>query len=267
MLVIAQTNLQLFNQLCRAQWPAPNLERVRATYELAMFLFSGQYRATGKPFLAHLVGTASILATLDQSPAVVAAGLIHAAFDFGDFGDGVRGVTPAHRQVLAECAGEDAAALVAVYHRRSRAEALERGAEQRSGSHSAADRAVLLMRLADTIEEFADGGAHYVPARRALLQNACREDVGAQSLAAIRQLGFSAFARDLEELLAESQHNAPPAVLIGQRRASYLIPPASLCERPSIRWRRRWLRLRGSLVRWLSRTNRPGPHSTKREAA
>jgi len=34
---------------------------VKNSYELAMTLFTGRFRGSGKTFIAHLVGTASIL--------------------------------------------------------------------------------------------------------------------------------------------------------------------------------------------------------------
>jgi (p)ppGpp synthase/HD superfamily hydrolase len=55
----AQTNLQLYRQL-RDRTDA-DVALVAAAYELALSLFPRSFRATGKPFLCHLVGTASIL--------------------------------------------------------------------------------------------------------------------------------------------------------------------------------------------------------------
>ena len=57
---VAQTNLQLQRQLELAGWSLHDRERVGNTYTLAAQLFSGRYRTSGKTFLAHLCGTASI---------------------------------------------------------------------------------------------------------------------------------------------------------------------------------------------------------------
>src|SRR5687767_15961282 len=94
----AQTNLQLYTQLRRAGYTAEQLVPVRAGYDLAMQLFSASFRGSGKPLLAHLVGTASILAAIGQSRDIVLAGLLHAAYALGDFGDGRFGVSEAKRE-------------------------------------------------------------------------------------------------------------------------------------------------------------------------
>ena len=59
----AQTNIQLFNQLRRDGYSKTDLDLVRDAYELAMVLFSGRFQPSGKSFIAHVVGTASILAS------------------------------------------------------------------------------------------------------------------------------------------------------------------------------------------------------------
>src|SRR4051812_50130353 len=89
----AQTNLQLYAQLRRAGAAEQDLALVRAGYDLAMHLCPASFRGSGKPLLAHLVGTASILAAMDQSARVVTAGGLHAGFFFGGFG-GARGGGP-----------------------------------------------------------------------------------------------------------------------------------------------------------------------------
>ena len=59
----AQTNLQLLSQMQDAGYAAAEVDRVRAAYAAVLPLFAAHFRGSGKPFLAHLVGTASILAT------------------------------------------------------------------------------------------------------------------------------------------------------------------------------------------------------------
>ncbi len=83
---VAQTNLSLYRQLHDAGYTHSDVIWVRDAYELAATLFAGQYRGSGKPFVAHLVGTASILAAIDAPPSAVVAGLMHAVYTHGDFG-------------------------------------------------------------------------------------------------------------------------------------------------------------------------------------
>src|SRR5262245_13883641 len=111
----AQTNLQLYTQLRRAAYTDTDLGLVRAGYDLAMNLFSASFRGSGKPLLSHLVGTASILASIGRSPAVVTAGLLHAAYALGDFGDGRFGTTDAKRARVRMAVGSEVEDLVARY--------------------------------------------------------------------------------------------------------------------------------------------------------
>src|SRR4051812_50178326 len=84
----AQTNLQLYAQLRRAGAAEQDLALVRAGYDLAMHLCPASFRGSGKPLLAHLVGTASILAAMDQSARVVTAGGVLSVFFFWGFWGG-----------------------------------------------------------------------------------------------------------------------------------------------------------------------------------
>ena len=77
--IIAQTNLALYQQLHDLGYTPEKLADIREAYELATALFAGRFRPCGRPFTAHLVGTASVLAKLGAPAAVVAAGLLHAA--------------------------------------------------------------------------------------------------------------------------------------------------------------------------------------------
>ena len=69
----AQTNVQLFNQLQSEGYSARDRELVRLAYEFAMGLFTGLFLPSGKTFIDHLVGTASILTSLHVPVEVVAA--------------------------------------------------------------------------------------------------------------------------------------------------------------------------------------------------
>ena len=96
--MIAQTNLQLNNQLAAAGFKVHEIQAVDLAYGAAIRLFTGRYRANGKPFSAHLVGTASILARHGASMDVIVAGLFHAAYLQGEFGSGKPGASPQRRR-------------------------------------------------------------------------------------------------------------------------------------------------------------------------
>ena len=159
----AQTNLQLYNQLTSLGWDEPALVLVRDAYGLASQLFSGQVRPTGKTFISHLVGTASVLASVGEHPTVVAAGLLHAAYAEGEFGDGSRGFSPHKRRTLVEAAGTYVECLVAVYTHLPWHPSLLAGL---AANLDAEPREVVLIRLANEVDDWADGGLRYYEAIR-----------------------------------------------------------------------------------------------------
>lgn len=75
---VAQTNIQLYRQLTESGWNASDLAGIQDAYNLAARRFSRQFRPSGKPFLCHLVGTASLVAFAGAAPVVVQAALLHA---------------------------------------------------------------------------------------------------------------------------------------------------------------------------------------------
>src|SRR5258706_15670122 len=92
-----QPNLQLYRPLAEVGYAAADIASAGRAYELALELFPGTYRGSGKPFLAHLVGTAGIVAGLRARPALIATGLLHAAYAHGEFGNCWGGLSGAQR--------------------------------------------------------------------------------------------------------------------------------------------------------------------------
>jgi (p)ppGpp synthase/HD superfamily hydrolase len=158
----AQTNVQLFNQLRCEGYSEEECELVRRTYEFAMLLFSGLFLPSGKGFIDHLVGTASILASLHTRIEIVAAGLIHAAYLHGDFGGARKGVSDAKRRKVRDAVDENVENYVHGYDRLLWG---TREAIQTVDDHLAdlgpIDCEVLLMRLANELEHELDLGNLY----------------------------------------------------------------------------------------------------------
>jgi len=159
----AQTNVQLFNQLRSEGYSKNERQRVLTAYELAMRLFTGLFLPSGKPFIDHLVGTASILASLHVSIEIVTAGLIHAAYLHGDFGGARKGISKAKQKQVRDAVGEEVEEYVARY------DGLHWNPETMLRLHDAldelglVDRNVLLMRLANELEHHLDIGVLYFP--------------------------------------------------------------------------------------------------------
>jgi (p)ppGpp synthase/HD superfamily hydrolase len=152
----AQTNIQLFNQLRHSGYTDDETLQIKTVYGLAVRLFASGFRASGKPFLAHLVGTASILTALRARAVVVAGGLLHAAYSLGEFGAGWRGVSEGKRAYVRRAVGTEVEDLVCRYTR------LQWDIESISTIHNRVsklthvERDVLLIRLANELDDHLD---------------------------------------------------------------------------------------------------------------
>lgn len=160
-ILYAQTNIQLFNQLLKAGYSRTDLVRVRKVYELAMDLFGGTFRASGKTFLAHAVGTASILGSLHARPEVIAAGLLHATYTYGEFEAARDGIPDAKRRQVRDAVGREVEDLVARFAafpwNRKSIPLIHGGLETLSPKY----REILLVRLANELEDHLDLGVLY----------------------------------------------------------------------------------------------------------
>ncbi|NJN87055.1 MAG: hypothetical protein HC881_13125 [Leptolyngbyaceae cyanobacterium SL_7_1] len=114
-LFVAQSNLQLLSQLQREGYSDDDLKKIAAAYDLALQLFTGYFRGNGKSFIAHLVGTASILASVQAPIEVVAAGLLHAAYIWGNFGTGQSGKDKAKCHRIRAVAGWEVESYITNY--------------------------------------------------------------------------------------------------------------------------------------------------------
>jgi (p)ppGpp synthase/HD superfamily hydrolase len=155
---IAQTNLALYRQMYDADYKAEAIAHIRDCYEFASTLFTGHLRATGKPFLAHLVGTASVLVSLRAAPDIVAAGLLHAAYEQGDFG-----LTRwrNRRAKVLQAIGSGAESLVWQYQHLPWTRQTIDDVRKRLGELSDDERAVVLMRLANELDDNLDLAMNY----------------------------------------------------------------------------------------------------------
>jgi len=226
--IVAQTNLQLYRQLEAAGWSTADRQRARSAYMLTAELHSGQYRASGKTFVAHLCGTASIVDAAGGTVDETLAALLHAAYEQGDFGDGRSVRTPQKSDEVRAAIGADAETLVAQYFdwpwRERVAELLEGGPDGLADW----ERVITFLRLANEIEERIDGADEYAPTHASFvlpLADAmqCAHLLGRESLVAI--------AHDVTDVEATSV----PATLQSEKMWSGLVAPRSTSTRLWIR--------------------------------
>lgn len=77
---LAQSRLALREQAVRRGYGASDLRAIESGCDFATLIFHGLYRPDGRPFLNHVIGTASALVRRDLRIEVVLAGLLHAAY-------------------------------------------------------------------------------------------------------------------------------------------------------------------------------------------
>lgn len=228
----AQTNLQLYAQLRRTNASAADLALVRAGYDLAMHLCPASFRGSGKPLLAHLVGTASILASIRQPARVVTAGLLHAAYVFGDFGDGHSGIVESRRERVRQAVGQEVEELVARYTRfdwnKNTIPAIRRRVEQLTSI----ERDVLVIRLANELEDHLDFGVLYcgnAEQRRDYIRSPLN-----QSVDMARSLGLTELAAELDAAFTQTLTATLPPALRNTHDYTFVQPPASHSPRLKI---------------------------------
>ena len=162
----AQTNLQLYTQLGKAQYSNIEIVAAEKSYNFAMEIFSGQFRPTMKPFVCHLVGTASILVSLQEPIVTVLAGLLHASYSHGDFGDGTRGFTTEKQKSLRAIIGEESEKLIAEYTGKNWNVEMIRNLQAEIREKNDIAYAILTIRLAGILEDSLDLGFEYSQKRK-----------------------------------------------------------------------------------------------------
>jgi (p)ppGpp synthase/HD superfamily hydrolase len=235
----AQTNLQLYRQLLAARADDGDLALMRDAYETVVPLFARSYRANGKPFVAHLVGCASILHAHGSPVAVAAAGLTHAVYSAGEFRPGTSAAQK--RAALAGAVGGEVEDLVQRYTELDWTHETIEGLCERPPIDASPDRPIVLMALANDLEECLDGGMALT--ERADIQRRWDRIALAARLAGV--MGCERMAGELAEAVAGRTEVAPEALRRGVRGTIRVRVPT---ERPGVQLR--------ALVRGLRRRAR-----------
>ncbi|MBD2180488.1 HD domain-containing protein [Planktothrix sp. FACHB-1355] len=238
----AQTNIQLFAQLSRQGYSETELSCILKAYQLAMSLFTGYFRGDGKTFIAHLVGTASILASVDAPVEVVAAGLLHAAYMQGDFGDGGIGISNSKQEQVRRAVGKDVEKYIAKYTALAWNEESISAIAQNLNTLTPSDRHVLLMLLANELEDHLDLGILYCANFEKRLRYVKRS--GDLIVKIAEELGFASLAAELTRVFAEVTSANIPAGLRSTYNYSFQLAPKSYHKRTLIGLRDRLVQSR-----------------------
>jgi len=239
--------VQLLNQLEGQGYAPPDLRQVRAAYDLAIALYTCQYRSSGRGLIDHAVHTASILAALGSEPALIAAMVAHAVYLHGDFGTRLRRITASKRVRVRANLGSAAEELTYRYAgldwRRSTIAALRDEIPTLT-----VERQLLLMRLADQLDIYATRDVLYCDnlAQRV----AWARDVGPLIVALADEVDRPHLADALRRAYSDCIASATGADPLAPAWRDGVRTPSSYRIRPSIAL---YQRLRGQVWAWLGR--------------
>jgi hypothetical protein len=222
----ALSNTQLYGQLLAAGYAMNDVARVRDAYQVASRLFAAQLRPDGRPFVCHLVGVASLLAILEAPPDTILAGLLHSAYTHGDFGFGRGRLTGGAREGLRATIGAQAERLVFLYSHSPWNPSTVSDWIGRAGALDVDERQIVVIRLADTMEDALDFGLQLC----AKLENPHRA-ISPDSLSNLAiELGYPRLGTSLRILLEDSSSTGLDT-LRETRRGSYIVCPSSWTEK------------------------------------
>jgi (p)ppGpp synthase/HD superfamily hydrolase len=221
----AQTNIQLFQQLSKQGYSNDEILQCHQAYQLTASLFSGYFRADGKTFIAHLVGTASILASIKMPITVVNAGLLHAAYLQGNFGDETGGISKQKREFIKAAIGDEVENYIAEYTNLEWTEAQVIFLSKNLSKLNLLERNVLLMRLVNELEDHLDLGILYC----ANAENRLRfiKSHGESMIKMLKDLGFPQLATELATVLQQTFSGNIVSELQSHHNYSFLIPVLS----------------------------------------
>jgi len=235
---IATVNTRLYGQLILQGRPAHELADIRHAYELTCALYSGAFQADGRPFIAHTVAVASILAIVGLPSNIIATGLIHNVYGNGDFGDGrFNCATPQRRERVRRAVGCEIESSV---HRFSELRLSRRFPEIRAniGTMIEGDRLLLTIELADILEKYADLGVLFFGDSRWITRFVDAHEQDLLELAHL--LNQPVLAEALSLAISRVRSSQVPTELASSPEHAYLyrLIPGSWMERPRITWTR-----------------------------
>ena len=234
MFPIAQTNIQLFNQLRRIGMAEEGMGLVRRAYSLAMKLYSGYYQADGKPFVCHCVGVASIVAHLGLPAEIVAAGCIHNIYGNGDFGDGLNQcVTPERQRSVQDAVGGKVEELIFRFKDLRFDSQRMKEMYEEPGKLNPVDRQLVVMDFADLLEKYVDLGVLYYGDNHWVTNVV--EDHGKLVIKTAERLGYLELTTALKEaFLTASLESVPDSLKSGKDwRVLRLVVPLSCAPKNS----------------------------------
>lgn len=222
---VAQTNIALYEQMRQFGYGSEDISLMKTAYHFAAKARSVNLRGSGKPFVCHLVGTASLMVQLKQPVAFCVASLLHAMYLRGsDFGVGIN--MKGRRFIVKEAFGEDIEQIVYRYHKLKWRYSEAQIEELTAGHQSKEFETIVLMKLCNEAEDFLDNAVLYTGAgdderKSAAWRLSYMNEAQAQFRAICHHLGVSALGDFIARLIDQSLSTEPVAALQSGHNKSY----------------------------------------------
>jgi hypothetical protein len=229
----AQTNLQLYEQMRHQGYDLEDITRMKQGYDLAIKLFSGQYRANGKPFLNHLVGTASILLSRNLPVHLAITGLLHASYSHGKLAFPGINLRSVKRRELQKVIGREIEGLICEYTKFRLTPAIVRRLTEYPQSLGAIQRSVILVRLANDLEDHLDNGLAYCGKHKSIYTHA---DSAGNMSSLTSFLDQAELYAEILRIRCAIDSEAIPDALRNSQSSSFEVPASP------VRWLRRRLK-------------------------
>ncbi|MDU8945540.1 HD domain-containing protein [Ovoidimarina sediminis] len=244
----SQTIVSLVLLADKAGWTDNDLKRLWTAYDLAIELFSGRCRGSGRPFICHLVGTSALALRYGGSKDEVIAALLHAAYPQGDFGTAINGFNHKKSTEMELAVGHKVERLLNLYSTTDAGNWLLEMMQRQPKSISEEERSVIFIRLVNELEDAFDLTV-YPPDRARIVRRAISTALRAANHFSLDDV--AAGLQEIEHMNESTRFEAETSFV--RRFESYTVIPRSAMRRPSVRLRSR---LRRASARLRSRLRR-----------
>ena len=154
----------------------------------------------------------------------MAAALLHAAYDLGDFGGGRRGAHQRNRRDLRVAVGPAVEALVHRYHTLGWGPEVARRCRTEVALLAPLDRDVVVIRLANEIDDSLDGALQL---SGKVHHSGHRPEVHDDLLALAEALATPAFLEVARVTLSPDQPTIPAVLVVGRGRSTVQLPASA----------------------------------------
>ncbi len=149
---VRQTLFELLKQAFVRGYSREDVSLIGKAYHIAMTLFSDGFRPCGRPFLLHLVGTASVLVAYGFAARVVVCGMLHAAYSHASVGRLTNASLDTVKRML-QSNFDDQVELTIREYTRFRLDPVAWSNQSPEGPRTLDDAAVIAIALANDIDE------------------------------------------------------------------------------------------------------------------